>query len=445
MNFYALEAEIQAVMQKANVPGLALAIIENSEICYAKGFGTTSLESHGIPVTPATLFRFASVTKPMTSTLVMQLVEEGLLELDRPVGEYIDWLRFSESQAEQHITLRHLLSHTSGLPMNLEGYSQTGNDALGNFIQEVLPTFKLAGPPGKFWIYSNPGICLAAYLSETVTGQKYTQLMQERIFGPLGMQHSTFDPLVALTYPLALPHGRNEQGELHQEHQFWDISAFASAGGIISNVLDVAKFAILHLNRGKVGDKQLLKLETIDLMHQPIFHLPNAAQSFFGLAISGRIYKNIRQLGHMGGLGAYGSRMVFAPDTGCGVVIVFNWKDEIGEEPDRLVDEILDQLLKRSPGVPQPATVDPDKTLWESYSGTFSNPEVGEIVITEKDGQLIVTARGITVTLQALRPNLYYADLPPGLGFPRVAVGFIHEKDGTVRYITVNEQLCERL
>lgn len=431
-------------MQKANVPGLALAIIENKEIVYANGFGKTTLEPHGIPVTPETLFRFASVTKPMTSTLVMQLVEQGKLDLDTPVSHYSSELRFSEPTAADRLTLRHLLSHSSGLPMSLEGYTLVGADALENFIREVLPTLPLAGPPGKFWIYSNPGICTATYLAQLVTGQKYADLIRERIFEPVGMNVSTFDPLVAMTYPLALPYWKDDAGRLQQEHYFADASAFQSAGGIISNVLEVARFALLHLNKGRVGDKQLLAPATIERMYEPIYHLPNPRQSFFGLAVSGEVYKNTRQLGHIGGLGGYGSRLVFAPDHGCGVVMVYNWKDDLADEPDRLVNRILDELLGRPTGKPEMVFVQPNKALWKKYVGRYSSPVVGEIQLAEKDGELQITSQGFTAALQPLRADLYYADLPEGAPAKQVAVGIVSEPDGAVNFITVNEQICKR-
>jgi CubicO group peptidase (beta-lactamase class C family) len=116
MNYYQLDECIEEHMKQATVPAVALAVVNKEEILYARGFGLTSVEEGGAPVSPRTLFRIGSVTKPLVGTAVMRLVENGHLDLDQPLNEYIKWLRFSEPQAEERITLRMLLSHTSGLP-----------------------------------------------------------------------------------------------------------------------------------------------------------------------------------------------------------------------------------------------------------------------------------------------------------------------------------------
>ncbi len=116
LSLYSLEQHIEAQMKAARIPGLALAIVKDQEVIYAKGFGVTSVEDGGLPVTPQTLFRIGSTTKPLTGTAVMRLVEDGKLNLDRPVREYVDWLTFSEEGAIDRVTLRMLMSHTAGLP-----------------------------------------------------------------------------------------------------------------------------------------------------------------------------------------------------------------------------------------------------------------------------------------------------------------------------------------
>src|SRR6266566_8965899 len=105
LNFYKLEQRIEQGMQKGHVPGLALAIVKDQEVIYARGFGVTSIEDGGVPVTPQTLFRIGSTTKPMTGTAILRLVEAGKLDLDRPVKKYIDWLTLSEEDAADRVTL----------------------------------------------------------------------------------------------------------------------------------------------------------------------------------------------------------------------------------------------------------------------------------------------------------------------------------------------------
>ncbi len=126
LNLYKLEQRIEQGMQKGHVPGLALAIVKDQEVIYARGFGVTSVEDGGAPITPQTLFRIGSTTKPMTGTAIMRLVEAGKLDLDRPVKEYIDWLTLSEEDVAGRVTLRMLMSHTAGLPNTLAGATGKG-------------------------------------------------------------------------------------------------------------------------------------------------------------------------------------------------------------------------------------------------------------------------------------------------------------------------------
>src|SRR5215472_3326256 len=115
-NLYTLERSITKHMDAAQVPGLALAIVREQEILYARGFGMTSVEDGGMPVTPQTLFRIGSTTKSLTGTALLRLVEAGMLDLDRPLKEYIDWLTFNEPNGAEKISSCMLLSHTSGRP-----------------------------------------------------------------------------------------------------------------------------------------------------------------------------------------------------------------------------------------------------------------------------------------------------------------------------------------
>src|SRR6266568_4860568 len=178
LNFYKLEQRIEQGMQKGHVPGLALAIVKDQEVIYARGFGVTSIEDGGVPVTPQTLFRIGSTTKPMTGTAILRLVEAGKLDLDRPVKEYIDWLTLSEEDVADRVTLHMLMSHSAGLPTDAEHFGRRDREGLEAFVRERIPRFPLIAPPGKLFSYSNPGICLAGYIAEVVGGKPFVALMQ---------------------------------------------------------------------------------------------------------------------------------------------------------------------------------------------------------------------------------------------------------------------------
>src|SRR5437764_6705663 len=249
-NLYTLEKSITRHMDTAQVPGLALAIVRGQEVLYARGFGMTSVEDGGIPVTPQTLFRIGSTTKSLTGTALLRLVEAGMLELDRPLKDYIGWLTFNEPTAVEKITLRMLLSHTAGLPTDTPLQDRRSPEGLETFMREQLPQCSLVAEPGKLFAYSNIGLMVAGFLAQYVYGQPFTQVMQDLVFTPLDMQRTTFDPTIAMTYPLAQAHTVNDKGKLVVEHRFFEDTASYPASFAMSTVLDLANFATMHLNNG---------------------------------------------------------------------------------------------------------------------------------------------------------------------------------------------------
>jgi len=168
--------QIEARMHSQAVPGLALAIVKDQEILYAHGFGVTSVEDGGIPVTSRTLFLIGSTAKPLTGTAIMRLVEAGKLDLDLPVKTYVDWLTFHQKGAEQQITLRMLLSHTAGLPSSSSYFGRSDSGGLEAYVREQILTREFVAPPGKLYFYSNDGLVVAGYLAEVVSGQPFPDL-----------------------------------------------------------------------------------------------------------------------------------------------------------------------------------------------------------------------------------------------------------------------------
>jgi CubicO group peptidase (beta-lactamase class C family) len=236
----ALESQAEGVIARERIPGLALAVVRHGRTVYARGFGLTCTEPHGRPVTPDTLFRIGSVTKPLTGTVVMRLVDEGKLALDTPVRDYVPWFKTSDAKATRTITPRLLLSHTSGLPHDHKPTGPRGDDALERRIREEVPRYPLVAPPGTKFSYSNTGIHVLAFLIETLTGKPYVDAMRDLLFEPLGMRHTTFLPSVALTYPAALGHQLTRKGQLEVEHHYAENVANYASGQAISTVLDLA-------------------------------------------------------------------------------------------------------------------------------------------------------------------------------------------------------------
>ncbi len=135
LNLYRMEQLIETHMKETYVPGLAMAIVQDQQVVYARGFGVTSVEDGGLPVTPQTLFRIGSTTKPLTGTAIMRLVEAGKLDLDEPIKTYIDWFTLPDKQAATSITTRMLLSHTAGMPPGRDHFGYRNPEGLEAFVR----------------------------------------------------------------------------------------------------------------------------------------------------------------------------------------------------------------------------------------------------------------------------------------------------------------------
>ena len=148
LDLRSLEGQVESAIAAARIPGLALGVVQGERVVYARGFGVTCVEPHGQPVTADTLFRIGSVTKPLTGTVIMRLVDAGKLDLDTPVREYVPWFRVSDAKEVRKITPRLLLSHTSGLPHDHKPSGPRDDGALERRIREEVPRYPLVAPPG---------------------------------------------------------------------------------------------------------------------------------------------------------------------------------------------------------------------------------------------------------------------------------------------------------
>lgn len=341
---------IERAMVDAHVPGLALALATRAGIIYSRGFGVTSMEE-GMPVTPSTLFRVASVTKPMTGTMIMRLVDRGLIDIDRPVTDYLPWFKVSDADATERMTPRMLLVHTSGIPHDHKPFGPRGPEALEARVRNEIPAYPLLARPGQKWAYSNAGTHIVAHIAEVVAGKYYADLMQELIFDPLGMTRTTFDPTVAMTYPLAQSHVRDDDGLIRVEHRQPINSANNASGQAYSTVEDVARFATLHLGSGMFGGERLISSELINAMHAPQAVVDDRRS--YGLTFFITDHGSQRWIGHSGGIAGYRTRFEMNAKAGTAVIIAMNrLTDDF--PANSLIDSVfssrrlLDQALTQS-------------------------------------------------------------------------------------------------
>ena len=439
LNLHRLEQGIENQMKETHVPGLALAIIQNKELMYARGFGVTSVEDDGLPVTPETVFRIGSTTKPLTGTAIMRLVEAGKLDLDEPITTYIDWFTLGDKVAASRITLRLLLSHSAGFPPSAEHFGRRDLEGLEAFVREQAIHYQLVSPPGSSLTYSNPGIALAGYIAEVVSGKRYTELMQELVFEPLQMKRTTFDTTVAMTYPLAQAHDLSKDKILSTRHRFADNVAGYPAGFAMSTVLDLANFAIMQLNEGSFQGQPILSPELVRLMHTIQAKLYTVRGTGYGITFFTEQYKGIRLAWHDGGISSYVCKFVLAPEFGVAIIMLFN---RVGLHYEEIASSILDQLLQLPEKEPPPLAVAPARDLWTRYTGNYVGRWVGLASIRVVGEQLMLNLNGDPIPLQSMHENLYFGHKADSQAI--VSVGFVPEKEDFTHFIYIDTFILTR-
>jgi CubicO group peptidase (beta-lactamase class C family) len=264
----ALEALVRDAMERYHVPGVAIGMLRGKDDVEAVGVGVTSVE-HPLPVDGDTLFQIASVTKTMTATVIMRLVERGALDLDAPVRRYIPSFRLRDPAAQERATVRHLVTHTGGWLGDCFADFGNGDDALERYVAAMAELEQLT-PLGEIWHYSNSSFALLGRLIEVVTEKSYEDATRELLFVPLGMTRSCFSANEAITHRVAVGHVIvDEKPTVARPWAF--PRATTPVGGIVSTANDLMQYARFHLGAGTAPDgARLLSRASLDLMRTPL-------------------------------------------------------------------------------------------------------------------------------------------------------------------------------
>lgn len=249
---------IKAEMQQQMIPGLSIAVVRNGEIVKAEGYGLANVELN-VPATKETIYQSGSVGKQFTATLVMMLVEEGKLALDDPLGKHIP----EAPEIWKDITVRHLLTHTSGLSNSLYQKMDMRQDYTEDELVKEIAALPLDFQPGEKWNYSNPGYVMLGILIHKVSGKFYGDLLQEKIFGPLGMKTARIISEADIV-PNRADGYRLVKGELKNQEWVSPTLNTTADGAIYLTVLDMAKWD------AALDSEKLLKRASLDRMWTPV-------------------------------------------------------------------------------------------------------------------------------------------------------------------------------
>jgi len=262
-----LDEVVRDAMAEWQIPGVTVAVLHDGKV-ETHGYGVISLETN-YPTRPDTLFQVGSNSKVFTATLVMRLVEVGLLDLDTPVADYLPDLRLADPGAATTITLRHLLSHTSGLEGDRFEDTGEGDDAVGRYVAGAGDWAQNTAP-GEFWSYCNSGFGLAGRIVEVAAGTTFEAAMKERVFVPLGLERSFYFAHEAIVYSAAAGHTQLPGEDVPHVARPYHIGRRAHpAGGIIASAGDLLAFLRFHMGDGVVNGERVLTVESMRAMQEP--------------------------------------------------------------------------------------------------------------------------------------------------------------------------------
>ena len=268
-----LDGIVPVLLAQEDVAGMTISVVKDGKILFVKGYGYADAAAKKPVIADKTLFRPGSISKLFTWTAVMQLQEQGKLDLDKDINEYLDF-KIPEAFGKP-ITLKNLLTHTPGFEEQIKdlfGGEQSPN--LGDYVKNHIPNRIF--PPGTVPAYSNYGTTLAGYIVERVSGQNFDDYIEQHIFKPLEMNNSTFRQPLPPNLALNMS---NAYILASDEAKPFEIIGPYPAGSLSSTATDMANFMIAHLQNGKFGDAQILKPETIKLMHSRLFAMDDKANA----------------------------------------------------------------------------------------------------------------------------------------------------------------------
>lgn len=398
-------------MQEWKVPGLALGIVKDGKVIYAKGYGFRDLE-HKLPVDTDTLFPIGSISKSFTSLAFAMLNDEGKVDWDKPVRTYLPEFQLYDPVASERATPRDLFAHRTGLPRHdIVWYSSDFSRA------DLVSRLRYLKPSKDFrsaYQYNNLTVMTMGYLEGKITGLGWEETIREKIFTPLDMTHSDLSAEdIEKTDNHALPYELKK--EVVTQVPFHNIDAIGPAGSINSSIADMVHYLTFQLGDGKYEGKQLVSESNLRLMHSaqtampalpPAFSFPELGNFSYGLTWVVTTYRGHSLVWHNGGIDGFYALLSMLPNDHMGVVILTNMPGQ--PAPEILGYNVYDRLLgldqvpwltrfkdleakqkkqeeeskKNKVSDKKPGT-HPSHDL-KDYVGNFENPGYGIIKIAQK-------------------------------------------------------------
>lgn len=440
------EAYVEDLLARTDVPGAAVAVVQDGKFVYAKGFGVKE-SGETEEVTPDTLMMIGSTTKSMTTMMMATEVDDGLMRWDEPAIDILPSFAVADPDLSRTITVRNLVCACTGVPRrDLELVFNAG-ELTPEGVIESLQGFEFFTQFGEAFQYSNQMVATGGFVAAAAAGGRYGELgeayaaeLQERVLDPIGMTRSTlsFDEVEA-DGDHATPHGLRldyEYVPLALETESF-VEPVAPAGAIWSSVNEMARYAITQLNRGVAPDgTRVVSAANLEETWKP--QVAVDAETSYGLGWLVGEYKGLPLIAHGGNTYGFSSDLAFLPDSDVGIVVLANAQGSNAftegvrfrlfellfdqpHEADEQITYALQQLEQAKTQVAAQLADPVDRDEAAPYLGRYQNPALGVVAIVFESGVFALDAGEIRTELRPvtspLGEDLYAMFDPPIAGF----------------------------
>lgn len=400
--FNEVERFLVKKFEERQVPGFSVSIVSGRDIVWSKGFGYSNLEEE-VPTTIETVYRVASVSKPVIATGLLQWMDRGLFHLDDPVNSLLKDVKIQTDFGEQP-TVRNILSHTSGLPVHVDPVCFDLSETIS--LEEMIRESAIAvRPPNQEIVYSNTAFNIIGYLVGSFAGRPYPDYMREGLFEPLEMYSSDFEQTSHIRGLMAQPYSRKKDYPIEAVRPWYGGSIPEKpCGSLFSTAIDLGHFLIAQMNGGIYKDRRILKDETVEEMHR-LQSCAGSSRSGYALAWKRTWHHGTLMLSHTGGNLGWTAHVAFYPGLETGIVILCNLNDNSGWRPparEALRLAVGGTLSFDSETIKR--RIVPEK--WISLTGTYTR-QLRRVQVDVDDGNLILQRDSEKAYLEELDDTRY--------------------------------------
>ncbi|MBM3814433.1 MAG: serine hydrolase [Acidimicrobiia bacterium] len=456
-----LDTFVEEQMKEWKVPGVAIAVVKDGKVILSKGYGQRNIKEN-LPVTPKTLFAIGSSSKAFTAISLALLADDGKLEWDKPVRDFLPEFRLYDQTMTERMTPVDLLTHRSGLPRHdLVWYSSPlSRQQLYERLRHLEPSKDLR----TTFQYQNLMYMTAGYLAGRLQDITWEDAVRRRIFTPLGMSQSNFSVNDSQkTNDFALPYKKNKEEIV--ESPFRNIDAVGPAGCINSNLEDMTHYLRMNLDDGKFNGKQFLSAQQIRMMQTA--HMPIAGEgrrvelgpTSYGLGWFITTYRGQKLVHHGGNIDGFSALVTFMPRGKMGMIILTNMNGSplptvlsynvydrlLGLEPvnwtarireDEKLSKQGEEEAKKKGYTPQKPGTAPSHPLGD-YAGDYEHPGYGVMKVTRDGEKLHIALNGLATPVRHFHYDVFEGVEDPLNPLQKMKLQFHSSLEGNIESVTI--------